>query len=100
MKVIVNVDYQEGFVLPDGKVLQWAKDKIDEANDLSEPLKLDVGSNLQVVAFQYWVRELGLPGGAIELQYENQKDVIDSDGNLGIVAEGSQVLEKMLMRLF
>ena len=107
-KLIIEVDFVSGHVVPDGKVVEWAKEQIETGIQCKtagrEPQVVSVGSSIQIAALGVECKEQGLGDGFVELHYlENGfKTRIDADGNrveIGNVKH-EQVLSELLMKLF
>ncbi|WP_210499172.1 hypothetical protein [Vibrio crassostreae] len=107
-KLIIEVDFVSGHVVPDGKVVEWAKAEIkksvQQAAERREPQPVSVGSSIQIAALGVECKEQVLGDGFIALHYlENGfKTRIDADGNRVEVGnvKHEQVLNELLMKLF
>lgn len=100
-KVILNVDYINGSVLPDMKVKPFAKGILEQSLESAEATEVSLGSELLVTAFRYYVKAMGLHTGHVVINYKKgmQGVVIDGDGMSNHVPEDGTVLEEMLMTL-
>jgi len=107
MKLLLEVDYNSGGVLPDGKVSEWARKKLEEAVSSEELIVQNVGSDLMVTAMCHWVKKMKVGAGVVGLHYVGGlhhtvelEDSIDADGKLGYVGKGGDVLSELLIELF
>lgn len=100
MLIMVNVDFNKGFTLPDSKVSDWVKSQIDQATKQKEPVILTIGSVLIIAGFRYWSKKLKLNDGDIQLTYsDGTQDKIDNDGNIHYVPKGSGLHNEFLLYL-
>lgn len=99
--IMLNVDYEHGLTLPDGKISKWVESNIKKAINQNEPIQLTIGSDLIIIGFRFWAKSMQLSDGDIQITYNNgAKDKIDEDGNISYVHPGSNVMSDFMMKLF
>ncbi|MCY9861571.1 hypothetical protein OTK49_03440 [Vibrio coralliirubri] len=101
MGIIVEVDYHNGVALPDGKVVEWASNLVEQASKSSDDIVVSASTMMMITALQ--VASKGKPSGFSTLHYPANgiKVEIDSDGNItGLSGLDEEFLaETLLMEL-
>lgn len=103
MKLIVEVDYKNGYAIPDGKAEDWALESIQSAKDSTEPTRVSASTSTMLLAVQVIVKSQALESGSVEFHYiENGVAVpIDSDGNITKLSglDDENIHQKLLLNL-
>ncbi|MEH0790953.1 hypothetical protein KW882_01470 [Vibrio parahaemolyticus] len=103
MKLIVEVDYKNGYAIPDGKAEGWALESIQSAKDSTVPTRVSASTSTMLLALQVLVKSQALGSGSVEFHYIANDAIvpIDSDGNItkpsGLDDENTH--QKLLMNL-
>lgn len=102
MGVIIEVDYHNGTSLPDGKVVEWATNLVNQATNSKEVVTVSASTEMMILAMQ--VASKGKPDGFTTLHYlaNDVKVEIDTNGNLKALSglPEERLSEKLLLEIF
>lgn len=103
MKLVVEIDYKNGYAIPDGKAEDWALEAIQSAKVSTEPTRVSASTSTMLLALLVLVKSQALESGSVEFHYvENDAIVpIDSDGNITKLSglDDENIHQKLLMNL-
>jgi len=103
VKLIVEVDYKNGYAIPDGKAEDWALESIQSAKDSTKPTRVSASTSTMLLAVQVLFKSQALGSGSVEFHYVENDTVapIDSDGNITKLSglDDENIHQKLLMNL-